>query len=81
MEIGLAVLVTGGVGYIGSHAAHALVDRGQETIVVDDLSAGGRLSIPAHAAFSIATSAIATQSGTSPRGVEYGKYCVLPAPP
>jgi UDP-arabinose 4-epimerase len=35
-----AVLVTGGAGYIGSHAAKALAEAGYLPIVVDDLSEG-----------------------------------------
>jgi UDP-glucose 4-epimerase len=36
----MRVLVTGGAGFIGSHLADALLARGDEVIVVDDLSAG-----------------------------------------
>src|SRR4029077_14784225 len=39
-EVQLAVLVVGGAGYIGSHAAHALKRRGYEAIVYDNLVAG-----------------------------------------
>ena len=41
----MRVLVTGGAGFIGSHLADALVARGDEVVVVDDLSPGraGRL--------------------------------------
>ena len=38
----MTVLVTGGAGYIGSHMVYALVDRGERTIVLDDLSTGVR---------------------------------------
>ena len=34
------VLVTGGAGYIGSHLADALIKRGDEVLVVDNLSTG-----------------------------------------
>lgn len=34
------VLVTGGAGYIGSHAARMLLERGDDVVVYDDLSAG-----------------------------------------
>jgi len=34
------VLVVGGAGYIGSHAAHALKRRGYEAIIYDNLSTG-----------------------------------------
>jgi UDP-glucose 4-epimerase len=46
-----AVLVTGGAGYIGSHAVLALLDRGWRVAVIDDLSTGFRFAVPAGAAF------------------------------
>ena len=36
------VLVTGGAGYIGSHAVKALVSAGQRVVIYDNLSAGHR---------------------------------------
>ena len=36
----VAVLVTGGAGYIGSHAAYALKRKGYEVIIYDNLSTG-----------------------------------------
>jgi UDP-glucose 4-epimerase len=36
----MAVLVTGGAGYIGSHMVLALVDAGEDVVVLDDLSSG-----------------------------------------
>ena len=38
----MRVLVTGGAGFIGSHLVDALVARGDEVIVLDDLSSGHR---------------------------------------
>lgn len=38
----MAVLVTGGAGYIGSHAVRELVRTGHEVVVYDNLSAGHR---------------------------------------
>jgi UDP-glucose-4-epimerase GalE len=36
------ILVTGGAGYVGSHALRALVAVGEDAVVVDDLSEGHR---------------------------------------
>jgi UDP-glucose 4-epimerase len=41
-----AVLVTGGAGYIGSHAVLALKDAGWRVAVIDDLSNGSREAVP-----------------------------------
>jgi len=41
-----AVLVTGGAGYIGSHAVLALKDAGWRVAVIDDLSNGNRSVVP-----------------------------------
>src|SRR6185312_544937 len=40
------VLVTGGAGYIGSHAVLALRDGGWPVAVIDDLSNGTREVVP-----------------------------------
>jgi UDP-glucose 4-epimerase len=32
------ILVTGGLGYIGSHTVVELVNKGYEVVIVDDLS-------------------------------------------
>ncbi len=40
------VLVTGGAGYIGSHAVRALRDAGHDVVVLDDLSAGHVEAVP-----------------------------------
>ena len=41
------VVVTGGAGYIGSHAVRALADAGHAVAVLDDLSAGHEQAVPA----------------------------------
>ena len=46
MTIKIPVLVTGGAGYIGSHAVLALKDAGWPVAVVDNLSTGFRFAIP-----------------------------------
>jgi len=38
--------VTGGAGYIGSHMVHALVDAGEQVVVLDNLSTGFRAALP-----------------------------------
>jgi UDP-glucose 4-epimerase len=43
----LKVLVTGGAGYIGSHAVRELRDAGHEVALVDDFSLGHRAAVPA----------------------------------
>jgi UDP-glucose 4-epimerase len=40
------VLVTGGAGFIGSHVVEALVARGEDVVVLDDLSSGKRENLP-----------------------------------
>ncbi len=45
------VLITGGAGYIGSHAALALLDRGVRVVIIDDLSTGSRRLVPPGASF------------------------------
>lgn len=45
------VLVTGGAGYIGSHAVLALRDAGWDVSVIDNLSTGTRYLVPDEVAF------------------------------
>ncbi len=42
----IPVLVTGGAGYIGSHAVLALLDAGWPVAVIDNLTTGFRFAIP-----------------------------------
>ena len=42
----MRVLLTGGAGFIGSHVAEALLERGHEVAVVDDLSSGKKANVP-----------------------------------
>ncbi|CAN5873341.1 SDR family oxidoreductase [soil metagenome] len=43
------VLVTGGAGFIGSHVADALIARGHDLVVLDDLSGGFEANVPGKA--------------------------------
>jgi UDP-glucose 4-epimerase len=45
------VLVTGGAGYIGSHAVLALLDGGWPVAVIDNLTTGFRFAVPEGVAF------------------------------
>ena len=47
----MAVLVTGGAGYIGSHMVWELLDAGEDVVVIDNLSTGFEWALPAEAAF------------------------------
>ncbi|QNN24872.1 UDP-glucose 4-epimerase GalE [Planctomycetales bacterium ZRK34] len=45
------ILVTGGAGYIGSHAARQLIEAGHEVVVVDNLYRGHRAAVHPKATF------------------------------
>ncbi len=47
----MAILVTGGLGYVGSFVAHELVRGGHEVVIVDDLSEGFTAAKPEGAKF------------------------------
>ena len=47
----IPVLVTGGAGYIGSHAVLALKDAGWPVAVIDNLTTGFRFAVPEGVAF------------------------------
>jgi UDP-glucose 4-epimerase len=47
----MSVLVTGGAGYIGGHMVLALLDAGEDVVVLDDLSTGFRWAVPPAATF------------------------------
>jgi UDP-glucose 4-epimerase len=42
----MRILVTGGAGFVGSHAVLALADAGHSPVVFDDLSQGHRAAVP-----------------------------------
>ena len=43
------IAVTGGAGFIGSHAVDALVGAGADILIVDDLSTGKTQNLAGHA--------------------------------
>ena len=47
----MSILVIGGAGYIGSHNVRALLARGEDVVVLDNLSTGHREAVPDNVAF------------------------------
>ena len=47
----MALLMTGGAGFIGANVAHLAVEGGHEVVVVDDLRSGCRDNVPRSAVF------------------------------
>ena len=42
----MRIAITGGAGFIGSNLADAFVDRGDDVLVIDDLSTGREAHVP-----------------------------------
>ena len=58
-------LITGGAGFIGSHLSEALLERGEDVFVLDDLSTGSVENIrhlKTNAGFSISSIRFGTNS-------------------
>ncbi|MBI9012541.1 MAG: UDP-glucose 4-epimerase GalE [Clostridiales bacterium] len=47
----MSILVTGGAGYIGSHAVRGLIDKGYDVVIVDNLETGYQKAIDPRARF------------------------------
>jgi UDP-glucose 4-epimerase len=47
----MTILITGGAGYIGSHVAYGLIDRGEHVVILDNLATGCRTAVPTAARF------------------------------
>ena len=41
----MAILVTGGAGYIGSHTVLTLLERGDDVVVIDNLANASQISL------------------------------------
>jgi UDP-glucose 4-epimerase len=54
----MAILITGGAGYIGSHMVHELADRGEQPVVIDDFSSASNGQYHPEFRFSLRTSGI-----------------------
>lgn len=58
----MRVLVTGGCGFIGSHVVQRLLARGDEVVVLDDLSVGVRDNLPRHARLHVVVGSVENAS-------------------
>lgn len=47
----MSILVTGGAGYIGSHAVYQLIDAGYDVVIIDNLQTGHRQAVHPDAKF------------------------------
>ena len=47
------ILLTGGAGYIGSHVAHLLIDKGHSVSIIDSLITGNKKLVPSKAKLNI----------------------------
>ena len=45
------ILITGGAGYIGSHTALLLLDKGHKVTIIDNLITGSKQIVPKKAKF------------------------------
>ena len=66
-------LVTGGAGFIGSHAADFFLENGYEIEIIDDLSSGNRSNVPAGARFH----EVSVTSPETSRIIQDGRFDVI----
>ena len=74
-SVKVPVLVTGGAGYIGSHAVLALLDAGWPVVVIDNLTTGFRWAVPEGAVF--AQGDIADQALVARLIAEHGIQAII----
>lgn len=63
-------LITGGAGFIGSHLAEALLERGDAVRILDDLSTGRKENVPCGAELIVGDAADPEAVGAAIAGVE-----------
>src|ERR1700733_2951066 len=76
----MAVLVTGGAGYIGSHMVYELVDAGETVVVLDNLSTGFQWAIPEDVALIVGEIGDQTLVGRVIREYDVGSIIHFAAP-
>lgn len=57
----MRVLITGGAGFIGSHLADRLLDRGDEVLVIDNFATGRRENLSPHPGLELVEGTIADE--------------------
>ena len=55
----MKILITGGLGQIGSHVAEMFLDRGDQVLVIDNLATGRREHLEEHDNLSVVIGSIA----------------------
>src|SRR4030095_11266765 len=61
----MRVLITGGAGFVGSHLSEALLERGDEVFIIDNLSTGSMenvLHLKSHARFHYTIDTVANET-------------------